>query len=183
MMSALKPLQTLLEVARRERDEAIVRVEQLQAAHRAATDQAQALTQWRTEYAQRWQSQFAQGGSVEIVRCYQDFMARLTQAMTEQELVVNRTHGSLEAARAILAAREQRMSAVEQLIERRLREMTTVARRREQKETDEQAARAAANRGGAGSSSTHFDWGRTVQDAGSGEGEFGRHSDYVSGNH
>jgi flagellar FliJ protein len=182
MMSTLKPLQTLLECAQRERDEAIARLEQTRAAHQAAADQAQALGQWRSEYAQRWQSQFAQGASAEIVRCYQDFMARLTQAMSEQELVVNRTHSSLEAARAILAAREQRMAAVEQLIERRMREVTALARRREQKDTDEQAARAVASRTGTSQGAAQFDWLRANPDPAVPSNSLGHQPDFISSN-
>lgn len=182
-MSAIKPLQTLLECARRERDEALSRFEQHRVAHQAATDQAQALLQWRAEYAQRWQGQFAQGGSVEIVRCYQDFMARLTQAITDQDMVVGRTHNSLEAARAVLAAREQRMAAVEQLIERRLRDLAAVARRREQKDTDEQAARTQANQGSGMRAAAAYGWSSEAAEVAVSDTQFDRQSDFVPTTH
>lgn len=141
-MAALKPLVTLLECAERERDDARLRFERARTAHQAAADQAEALRVWRSEYAQRWQTQFQTGGSVEIVRCYQDFMGRLGQAIAEQDIAVERARGSLEAARAVLQAREQRVGAVEQLIDRRRRETVLAESRREQKQLDEQAARA-----------------------------------------
>lgn len=181
-MSSLKPLQTLLECAERERDEARQRFEQHRTAHQAATDQAQALAQWRLEYQQRWQAQFARGGSVEIVRCYQDFMARLAQAISDQDLAVARAHGSLDAARAVLAAREQRVAAVEQLIERRLRELQAVARRREQKDTDEQAARAGAAHS-EGRAASPYAWAQSADAVTVPDSDFARASDFVPTRH
>lgn len=145
-MTALKPLTTLLECAERERDDARTRFERSRVAHQAATEQADALRAWRSEYAQRWQTQFQTGGSVEIVRCYQDFMSRLGQAIAEQDIAVERARNSLEAARSILQVREQRVGAVDQLIDRRRRETAQAENRREQKATDEQASRLLAAR-------------------------------------
>lgn len=140
-MSALKPLISLLEVAERERDDAVTRFERLRQAAQAAQEQGESLRTWRGEYAARWQTQFQSGSSVEIMRCYQEFMARLGQAIAEQDIAVERTRNSLEAARLALQAREQRVAAVSQLIDRRRREQSLMESRREQKATDEQAAR------------------------------------------
>ncbi|WP_374594241.1 flagellar export protein FliJ [Aquabacterium sp.] len=140
-MSALKPLISLLEVAERERDEAVTRHERLRQAAQAAQDQGDSLRAWRGDYAARWQTQFQSGSSVEIMRCYQEFMSRLGQAIAEQDIAIERTRNSLEAARMVLQAREQRVAAVSQLIDRRRREQSLAESRREQKATDEQAAR------------------------------------------
>ncbi len=140
-MSALKPLISLLEVAERERDDAVTRFERVRQAAQAAQEQGESLRAWRGEYASRWQAQFQNGSSVEIMRCYQEFMARLGQAIAEQDIAVERTRNSLEAARMVLQAREQRVAAVSQLIERRRREQSQLESRREQKATDELASR------------------------------------------
>lgn len=140
-MSALKPLISLLEVAERERDDAVARFERVRQAAQAAQEQGESLRTWRGEYAARWQVQFKNGSSVEIMRCYQEFMSRLGQAIAEQDIAVERTRNSLEAARMVLQAREQRVAAVSQLIERRRREQSLMESRREQKATDELAAR------------------------------------------
>jgi flagellar FliJ protein len=147
-MQALKPLMTLHECAERERDEARNRFERAKAAADAAQGQLEALAGWRADYQARWKAQFAGGSSVEIIRCYQDFMQRLGQAIAEQELTVERTRNSAESARHVLVAREQRVAAVAQLIERRQNEAALALGRREQKATDEMAARAL--RGGSG---------------------------------
>lgn len=149
-MQALKPLMTLHECAERERDEARSRFERAKAAADAAQGQLEALIGWRADYQARWKAQFAGGSSVEIIRCYQDFMQRLGQAIAEQELTVERTRNSAESARHLLVAREQRMAAVAQLIERRQHEAATMLGRREQKATDEMAARAVQGAGGPG---------------------------------
>lgn len=149
-MQALKPLITLHECAERERDEARSRFERAKAAADAAQGQLDALIGWRADYQARWKAQFAGGSSVEIIRCYQDFMQRLGQAVAEQELTVERTRNSAESARHLLVAREQRVAAVAQLIERRQHEAAAALGRREQKATDEMAARALRSGGGAG---------------------------------
>jgi len=141
-MQALKPLITLHECAERERDEARSRFERAKAAAEAAQGQLEALSGWRGDYEKRWKAQFAGGASMEIIRCYQDFMQRLGQAIAEQELTVERTRNSAESARHLLVAREQRVAAVAQLIERRQQEAAALLGRREQKATDEMAARA-----------------------------------------
>ncbi|MBZ4096744.1 flagellar export protein FliJ, partial [Escherichia fergusonii] len=64
--------------------------------------QLEALSGWRGDYEKRWKAQFAGGASMEIIRCYQDFMQRLGQAIAEQELTVERTRNSAESARHLL---------------------------------------------------------------------------------
>lgn len=149
-MSALKPLMTLHECAERERDEAQSRFERARLTAQAAQEQAQALRTWRGDYEQRWKTQFQGGSSVEIIRCYQDFMNRLGQAIAEQDIAVERTKALLDSARAVLQAREQRVAAVSQLIDRRKREAAAIESRREQKATDEMAARRHGSRSGFG---------------------------------
>jgi len=140
--AAMQPLLILLESAEKARDEALSQMETARRAHEGAKAQAQSLNDWRQEYQQRWKTQFSQSGGMEILRCYQDFTARLGDAMTEQNRRVEQTRLYMDQCRAQLIERERKVAAVGQLIERRQHEMATRLQRQEQKATDEQAMRA-----------------------------------------
>ena len=140
-MSGLESLLLVLGAAQKERDAALSALEAARQAHEAARQQAQSLHDWRRDYQQRWQGQFQQSGGVEIVRCYQDFMNRLGDAVSEQDRRVGNTEQQLARARALLIERERRVAAVAQLIERREAERLQKQARQEQKATDEMAAR------------------------------------------
>ena len=141
-MSALQPLLLVLEGAERARDDAKSEMEAARRTHEAARQQAQSLHDWRQEYQTRWQSQFRQSGGVEIVRCYQEFMLRLADAVSEQDRKVEQTHQYMERCRELLIERERKVIAVGQLIDRRQQEAALIQRRQEQKATDEMASRA-----------------------------------------
>ena len=148
-MTSLHPLTTLLAQTERERDMALANHLRAQTAHSAAEAQAEQLLTYRSEYEQRWQKQFASEGKIELVRCYQGFMERLSQAVDQQARTAEHTAQQAERAGSELRAVEMRCASVRRLIERRVRELHTDAERREQKQNDEQAARAAWGRSGA----------------------------------
>jgi flagellar FliJ protein len=144
----LHPLNVLLGQNERERDAALAEHLRAAAASRAATEQAEQLRTYRREYEQRWGAQFALEGKIELVRCYQSFTERLTQAVEHQARVEQ--HAESQVARALVALREAelRCASMRKLIERRTQEQRLVADRRDQKHSDELAARVAWNRRG-----------------------------------
>ncbi|MES2090831.1 MAG: flagellar export protein FliJ [Pseudomonadota bacterium] len=141
-MTSIQPLLMLLESAERARDEAIVEMEGARKSHEAARQQAQSLADWRKDYQQRWNTQFSQSGGMEIMRCYQEFSARLGNAVDEQDKRVEQARVFLDRCRVHLLERERKAAAVGQLIDRRQRELALRQQRQEQKATDEQASRA-----------------------------------------
>ncbi|HWP20396.1 MAG TPA: flagellar export protein FliJ [Burkholderiaceae bacterium] len=142
-MNGNTSLQTALELAEKERDAAFARCQQLAQALERQRSQAQQLATYRADYQQRWSHQFQREGTMEILRCYRDFMGRLEQALGQQDLVVQHAERQLEQARCALLAHEQRVGAIRKMLERRAAEATAAARRREQQHTDEQASRLA----------------------------------------
>jgi len=140
--AAIQPLLILLESAEKARDEAVTQMESARRAYEGARSQAQSLSDWRQEYQERWKLQFSQSGGMEILRCYQDFSARLGDAMTEQDRRVEQTRQYFDQCRLQLIERERKVAAVEQLIDRRQLEMAKRQQKQEQKATDEQAMRA-----------------------------------------
>ena len=142
-MNDMQPLLALLGQAERERDTCFAQREHAAGAHAAALAQAGQLHAYRADYQSRWALQFARAGQIEVVRCYQGFMDRLTQAVDQQARIAEHAGSQLERARALLLEQEQRVASVRKLIERRVHENRLLADRRDQKQTDEFAARAA----------------------------------------
>ncbi len=140
-MSGIQSLLLVLDAAQKERDAALSALEAARKSHESARQQAQSLNDWRQDYQRRWQTQFQQSGGVEIVRCYQDFMHRLGDAVSEQDRRVGHAEQQVARARALLIERERRVAAVSQLIERRQAELMQKQARQDQKATDEMAAR------------------------------------------
>jgi flagellar protein FliJ len=145
-MTSLHPLTTLLAQTERERDMALADHQRAQTAHSAAQAQAEQLLTYRREYEQRWGKQFATEGKIELVRCYQGFMERLTQAVEQQARAAEQTALHAERAGTELRAIELRCASVRRLIEKRLHDLRVHADRVDQKHSDEQASRAAWGR-------------------------------------
>ena len=145
-MTDLQPLTLLLGQRERQRDAALAEHQRAVLASEAAAAQAAQLLTYRREYEQRWGEQFKREGQIELVRCYQSFTERLTQAVEQQTLMADLATKRVEAALLALRESELRCASVRKLIERRTVEHRLSAERRDQKQTDEQASRAAWNR-------------------------------------
>jgi flagellar protein FliJ len=143
MTDDLRSLRLLLAQAERQRDAALAEQLKLDAAWRAAAAQAEQLVLYRREYEQRWSAEFCREGKIELVRCYQGFIERLTQAVEQQARIAEALGVQLEQASATVRERELQVAAVRKLIERRLAEDRAAGSRQEQKQTDELAARIA----------------------------------------
>ena len=142
-------LQTLLEQAEAERNQALAAFNQLRARCDAARTQATQLDGYLADYQQRWRLRFARGAALEIVRCYQDFAGRLDAAIAQQAHTVALAGAAQARAGDTLSAHELRVASVRKLIERRVQAQRQVAERREQKSADEIATRMALRRNSA----------------------------------
>jgi flagellar FliJ protein len=143
MNDDLHSLRLLLAQAERQRDEALAQQLKLEASRRAADTQAEQLVVYRREYEQRWSAEFCREGKIELVRCYQSFMQRLTQTVDQQQRIAQHAAAQAERAEAIMRGHDVRAAALRKLVERRLQEAHRVGARLEQKQSDEHAARAA----------------------------------------
>jgi flagellar FliJ protein len=149
-MNRMALLQTLLERERKRRDEAMAGVRAAVQNAQAQQQQADGLTTYRTEYCQKWATQFQQAAQIEILRSYHGFLARLDQAITQQQAVVTHAQRGVDAARQRLVEREIRVATVERLIKRREAVQAKIADRRDQKNLDELAQRLSTVRAHAG---------------------------------
>ena len=146
MQADLKSLALLLAHAEHERNEALAEQFRAEAARRAAVAQAEQLVQYRRDYERRWSAEFCRDGKIELVRCYQGFVQRLTQAVEQQERTAEHAAVAAERAEAIVRGHELRVAGLRKLVERRLRQSEVAAARREQKESDDRAVGNAWNR-------------------------------------
>ena len=145
-MTSLQPLVALLAQTERQRDLALADHLKAQTLRDAAQSQADQLVAYRREYEQRWSAQFCREGKIELVRCYQGFIHRLTQAVEQQQRVAAHAALQVERAEAIVRGHELRAASLKKLIERRLRQSEANDVRNEQKESDDRAVRASWNR-------------------------------------
>jgi flagellar protein FliJ len=136
-------LDTLLERAVAERDQAVLALARAEAALQRQQAQLVQLAAYRTEYQQRWAGQFSRHGAIEIVHCYQSFVQRLDEALAQQQRQVQAAEAGVQRARDAVLARETRAASVRKLIERRCAETRLAQDRREQRQTDERAQQAA----------------------------------------
>lgn len=153
-MSQHGALSLVLDAAEKIRDAAVGDLEGARRAHESACQQAHSLVDWRSEYQQRWQNQFKTAGGMEIMRCYQDFMLRLAEAVSAQDGRVEQARVYMEHCKAQLIERERKVAAVTQLMERRRAESLLKQNRLDQKATDEIAARTTRSSGGDGMGSS-----------------------------
>ena len=140
-MKRLALLQTLLEREKKRRDEQMAQVRNAVANVEAQQQQADSLIGYRSEYCQKWSTQFQQAAQIEILRSYHGFLARLDQAISQQQSVVEHASRMVDAQRQRLVEREIRVATVERLIKRREAVLAKLADRREQKNLDEMAQR------------------------------------------
>ena len=149
-MKRLALLHTLLEREQKRRDEQMAQVRNAAANVEAQQQQADDLTGYRSEYCRKWSAQFRQAAQIEILRSYHGFLARLDQAISQQESVVEHARRMVDVQRQRLIEREIRVATVERLIKRREALLARIADRRDQKNLDELAQRLSSARAHSG---------------------------------
>ena len=99
------------------------------------------LTRYRGEYEQQLTQRAASGIGVMELRDYQAFLARLTEAMRQQQSVVQRMRSDRDAERIRWQDAAKRAKALEHVATQWEGEERRLAERREQRDTDERAIR------------------------------------------
>jgi flagellar protein FliJ len=142
-LDPLAPLKALLAQTERERDAVRAECQRADAAHQAALRQSEQLVGYRRDYEQRWGEQFGRLATMDVLHCYQGFIVRLSQAVDQQQRVVELAAARADRERARLAEQEMRVLSVRRLIERRAADIRRGLDVLEQKQTDEFASRRA----------------------------------------
>lgn len=99
------------------------------------------LERYKAEYEQGFQQRAAGGIGVTELRDYQAFLARLAEAIKQQQALVNRARAEHDAERLKWQDALKRSKALGHVVERWQAEERHVSERREQLESDERAQR------------------------------------------
>lgn len=111
-------LQPLLELMQTRTDEATRQLGQLIAAEQSAKSRLQLLEQYREEYAQRLRDAISTGLTQLALRNYQDFLARIDEAITQQKQAVAQSERSTAAGQEQWREQNKRLKAIDTLSQR-----------------------------------------------------------------
>ena len=134
----LQPVQDVVENAEK-------RLAQSLAAHERRLNEAEnklsELTRYRGEYEQQYTQRVGSGIGVLELRDYQAFLARLSEAMRQQQAVVQRVRAERDAERLRWQDAAKRVKAIDHVVTQWQTEERRVAERRDQRDTDERGQR------------------------------------------
>lgn len=108
-------LQPLLELMQTRTDEATRQLGKLIAAEQNAKSRLQMLEQYREEYAQRLREATEKGITRSILHNYQDFLARIDQAISQQNTAVLQSENSTAAGQNHWQEQNKRLKAIDTL--------------------------------------------------------------------
>ena len=111
-------LQPLLDLMQERTDEATRRLGQLIAAEQNAKTRLQMLEQYRAEYADRLREASREGLTPLALRNYQDFLARIDQAIEQQTAAVRHTAQETAHGQAAWNAQNKQLKAIDALSHR-----------------------------------------------------------------
>lgn len=139
-MSALRGLSLAIELATRQREEALAALVQAHRALQGAQGQMGQLDSYAAETESHWAPGARNQIGPEIVHHYDQFMVRLQQAVDLQRAVVADQDASLAAARQRVMQAEVRIAGLKRLLEKRQAAQARAGALQEQKQLDELAA-------------------------------------------
>jgi flagellar protein FliJ len=99
------------------------------------------LVRYKSEYEQSFAQRAGRGIGVMDLRDYQAFLARLAEAIKQQQALVNRARAEHQAERLKWQEALKRSKALGHVVERWEAEERHVVERRDQRESDERAQR------------------------------------------
>lgn len=134
-------INTLIELAVTETDEAAKRLGHAIRAGEDAEKKLALLLQYREDYAARCQSSLEVGLSASGYRNFQVFLEKLDNAVTGQQQVVQAAQQRIAQERGAWQAGERKRMSYGTLANRAEKEALRKENKRDQKMTDEQAAR------------------------------------------
>lgn len=118
-------------------DEATRRLGQLIAAEQNARSRLQMLEDYRAEYAGRLRDAISNGITRQVLANYQDFLARIDDAIRQQRQVVEQSGQNTARGQQDWKEKNTRLKAIDTLSERHVERERRAENRREQKMLDE----------------------------------------------
>lgn len=146
-MAKTSTLDTLVDLARNDTDEAARQLAQLNNARRDAEQQLESLHSYRKDYAERLQQQSRSGLTASNYHNFRQFIATLDDAISQQNKILEQLDARLSKGRDSWQAEKRRLSSFETLQTRQLRRQAVLDSRREQRLNDEISARGSRGMG------------------------------------
>jgi flagellar protein FliJ len=140
-MATISAIQTLIELATQDTDEAAKRLGRAVLAANETAQKLVLLQQYRDDYAARLQASMASGLSATGYRNFQVFIDKLDSAITGQQQVVADAQRRIVQERGAWQACERKRMSYGTLATRAHKEDQKLQHKREQKQSDEHAAR------------------------------------------
>jgi flagellar protein FliJ len=134
----IKPVQTLFDDAERRLAQSLAAFERKLA---DAEGKLHELERYRGEYEKQFSQRAGRGIGVADLRDYQAFLARLSEAIRQQQAVAKRAQAERDAERQRWQEAAKRAKALGFVVERWQNEERHALERREQRESDERAQR------------------------------------------
>lgn len=134
-------LQPLLDLMQTRTDEATRQLGQLIAAEQSQRSRLQMLEQYREEYAQRLREATMQGVTRLVLRNYQDFLARIDEAIEQQKIAVQNSEHSTKAGQDHWQSQNKQLKAIDTLSQRHDARERHRENKQEQKLQDEFSTR------------------------------------------
>lgn len=141
-MAQLSALDTLIELATKQSDDAAKRLGKAVRAGDDAQQKLQLLRQYRDDYAARLRSSAATGLTASGYRNFQMFLDKLDDAIASQQRAVQDAQRRVNNERNAWQSSERKRMSYDTLATRAMNAQLLKQARREQKQTDEFAARA-----------------------------------------
>lgn len=140
-MAQIFSLQPLLEVMQTRTDEATRTLGKLIAAEQSQRSRLQMLEQYREEYAQRLREATQQGVTRLVLLNYQDFLARIDEAIKQQRIAVETSEVSTKAGQEHWQSQNKQLKAIDTLSQRHDARERYRENRQDQKLQDEFSSR------------------------------------------
>ncbi|WP_250523195.1 MULTISPECIES: flagellar export protein FliJ [unclassified Caballeronia] len=140
-MSKNLPINTLIELAEEELDNATKKLGKLQQERNEIETQLDALVTYRDEYHARFTASAQQGTTAQTLRNFQAFVDTLDSAIAQQRTLLLMADQRIEAAKPDWRLKKQKLGSYEVLAARGEAILAKKAARVEQRESDEHAAK------------------------------------------
>lgn len=142
-MSRAKRIEPVQDIAEDKEKKLAVSVVAFERRVAEAETKLQELERYRLEYQQQYAARAARGMSVTDLRDYQAFLARLSEALKQQQALVQRACDERDAERRRWQEAARKAKALDHVIDKWKTEERRVADQREQRDSDEFAQRTA----------------------------------------
>ena len=140
-MATSSAIDTLIELATKETDEAAKRLGRAVRAGDEAEQKLAMLLQYREDYMARLQANLLSGLCAAGCRNFQLFLAKLDDAIAGQQKIVQDAQKRLNNERSAWQGSERKRMSYDTLAQRALKQQQLKETKRDQKQTDEFAAR------------------------------------------